>query len=67
MVEIRAPVKVEQFGDRVREVMWMIGQRMLEMEMPGKRRRLERFEDVVNEDMQKVGVKVEETGNDMVW
>lgn len=27
----------------------------------------ERFEDVVNEDMQKVGVKVEETGNDMVW
>lgn len=36
MVEIRAPVKVEQFGDRVREVRWMIRQRMLEMEMPGK-------------------------------
>lgn len=59
MVEIRAPVKVEQFGDRVREVRWMIRQRMLEMEMPGKMK---------TRDLRMLSTRTcMETGNDMVW
>ncbi|KAL7867553.1 hypothetical protein SRHO_G00089370 [Serrasalmus rhombeus] len=73
--QIRGTVKVEQFGDKAREarLRWFghvlrrnsgyIGQRMLEMELPGRRRRgrpQRRFMDVVKVDMEMVGVNVEE-------
>ena len=47
-----------------------IGKRMLEMELPGRRRRgrpKRRFMDVVKEDMQVVGVRVEDTKNMLKW
>ena len=43
-----------------------IGRRMLEMELPSKRRRgrpKRRYMDAVKEDMQVVGVRIEDTEN----
>ena len=69
---IRSTVKVEQLGMKMREgrLRWYghvmrrdqeyIGRKMMEMELPGKRRRgrpKRRFLDVVKEDMGKVGEK----------
>ncbi|KAL7841080.1 hypothetical protein SRHO_G00247710 [Serrasalmus rhombeus] len=80
--QIRGTVKVEQFGDKAREarLRWFghvlrrnsgyIGQRMLEMELPGRRRRgrpQRRFMDVVKVDMEMVGVKVEEAVDRARW
>ena len=46
-----------------------IGRRMLEMELPSRRRRgrPKRFIDAVKEDMQVVGVRVEDTKNRLKW
>ena len=69
---IRSTVKVERLGMKMREgrLRWYghvmrrdqkyIGRKMMEMELPGKRRRgrpKRRFLDVVKEDMKEVGVK----------
>ena len=47
-----------------------IGRRMLEMELPGRRSRgrlKRRYMDAVKEDMQVVGVRVEDTKNRLKW
>ena len=47
-----------------------IGRRMLEMELPGKRQRgrpKRRYMDAVMEDMQVVGVRLEDTENRVKW
>ena len=47
-----------------------IGRRRLEMELPGRRPRgrpERRFMDAVKEDMQVVGVRVEDTKNRLKW
>ena len=69
---IRSTVKVERLGMKMREVRlrWYghvmrrdqeyVGRKMMEMELPEKRRRgrpKRRFLDVVKEDMKEVGVK----------
>ena len=68
---IRSTVKVEQLGMKIREgrLRWYghdmkrdqeyVGRKMMEMELPGKRRGRpkRRFLDVVKEDMKEVGVK----------
>lgn len=80
--QIRGTVQVEQFGGKAREarLRWFghvlrrdsgyIGQRMLTMDLPGRRRRGRpqcRFLDVVREDMVMAGVTVEDTGDRMRW
>ena len=69
---IRSTVKVEQLGMKMREgrLRWYghvmrrdkeyVGRKMMEMELPGKRKRgrpKRRFLDVVKEDMKEVGAK----------
>ena len=69
---IRSTVKVERLGMKMREgrLMWYghvmrrdeeyVGRKMMEMELPGKRKRWRpkrRFLDVVKEDMEEVGAK----------
>ena len=69
---IRSTVKVERLGMKMREsrLRWYgdvmrrdqeyVGRKIMEMELPGKRRRgrpKRRFLDVVKEDMKEVGVK----------
>ena len=69
---IRSTVKVERLGMKVKEdrLKWYghimrrdqeyVGRKMMEMELPGKRRRgkpKRRFLDVVKEDMGEVGAK----------
>ena len=69
---IRSTVKVERLGMKMREgrLRWYghvmrrdqeyVGRKMMEMELPGKRKRgrpKRRFLDVVKEDMREVGVK----------
>ena len=68
---IRSTVKVKQLGMKMREgrLMWYghvmkrdqeyVGRKIMEMELPGKRRGRprRRFLDVVTEDMGEVGVK----------
>ena len=69
---IRSTVKVEQLEMKMREgrLRWYrhvmrrdqeyVGRKMMEMEVPGKRKRgrpKRRFLDVVKEDMEKVGAK----------
>ena len=47
-----------------------VGRRMMEMELPGKRKRgspKRRFLDVVKEDMGEVGAKEADVENSMVW
>ncbi|KAJ8376011.1 hypothetical protein SKAU_G00065910 [Synaphobranchus kaupii] len=79
---IRGTAHVGQFGHKVREarLRWFghvrrrevgyIGRRMLDMELPGKRRRgrpKRRFMDTVKEDMQAVGVTEDEAQDKNRW
>ena len=79
---IRGTVKVEWLGMKMREgrLRWYghvmrrdqeyAGRRMIEMELPGNRRRRRprrRFLDVVKEDMEEVGAKEIEVDDRMVW
>ena len=79
---IRSTVKVERLGMKMREgrLKWYghvmrrdqeyVGRKMMEMELPGKRKRgrpKRRFLDVVKEDMGKVGAKETDVENRTVW
>ncbi|KAI5085539.1 hypothetical protein C0J45_23706, partial [Silurus meridionalis] len=76
---IRGTAHVGRFGDKVRgrwfghvqrRDMSYIGERMLRMEPPGRRKRerpRRRFMDVVREDMQVVGVKDADVEDRVVW
>ena len=79
---IRGTVKVERLGMKLREgrLRWYghvmrkdqeyVGRKMMEMELPGKRKRgrpKRRFLDVVKEDMEEVGAKETDVENRMVW
>ena len=78
----RSTVKVECLGMKMREgrLRWYghvmrrdqeyVGRKMMEMELPGKRRRgrpKRRFLDVVKEDMQEVGVKEMDIEDRKMW
>lgn len=84
--QIRGTAKVEWFGDQFREavIRWFrrvkrkdsgyTGQRMLKMELPGRRKRgkpQRSFMDVVAEDAKMVGVTEEEVNeaeaDDLLW
>ena len=79
---IRSTVKVERLGMKMREsrLRWYghvmrrdqeyVGRKMMEMELPGKRRRgrpKRRFLDVVKEDMKEVGVKEMDIEDRKMW
>ena len=79
---IRSTVKVERLGMKMREsrVRWCghvmrrdheyVGRKIMEMELPGKRRRgkpKRRFVDVVKEDMEEVGAKETDVEDRKVW
>ena len=79
---IRSTVKVERLGMNMREgrLRWYghvmrrdqeyVGRKMMEMELPGKRRRgrpKRRFLDVVKEDMGEVGAKETDVEDKKVW
>ena len=79
---IRSTVKVERLGMKMREGMlrWYrhgmrrdqdyVGRKMMEMELPGKRKRgrpKRRFLDVVKEDMGEVGAKETDVEDRTVW
>ena len=79
---IRSTVKVEWLGMKMREgrLRWYghvmrrdqeyVGRKMMEMELPGKRRRgrpKRRFLDVVKEDMKEVGVKEMDIEDRKMW
>ena len=79
---IRSTVKVEQLGMKVREgrLRWYghvmrrdqeyVGRKMMEMELPGKRRRgrpKKRFLDVVKEDMGEVSAKETDVEDRKMW
>ena len=79
---IRSTVKVEQLGMKMREgrLMWdghvmrrnqeYVGRKMMEMELPGKRRRGKPkriFLDIVKEDMGKVGTKKTDVEDKNIW
>ena len=79
---IRSTVKVEWLGMKMREgrLRWYghvmrrdqeyVGRKMIEMELPGKRRRVKpkrRFLDVVKEDMGEVGAKKTDVEDKKVW
>ena len=79
---IRSTVKVERLGMKVREgrLRWYghvmrrdqeyVGRKMMEMELPGKRRRgrpKRRFLDVVKEDMKEVDVKKMDIEDRKMW
>ena len=79
---IRSTVKVERLGMKMREgrLRWYghvmrrdqeyIGRKMMEMKLPGKRRRgrpKRRFLDVVKEDMKEVGVKEMDIEDRKMW
>ena len=79
---IRSTVKVERLGIKMREgrLRWYghvmrrdqeyVGRKMMEMELPGKRRRgrpKRRFLDVVKEDMGEVGAKETDVEDRKVW
>ena len=58
------------FGHMQRSHSGYTSRRMLEMELPGRRRRdrpKRRFMDAVKEDMQVVEVRVEHTKNRLKW
>ena len=80
--QIRSTVKVERLGMKMREdrLRWYghvmrrdqeyLGRKMMEMELPGKRRRgrpKRRFLDVLKEDMKEVGVKEMEIEDRKMW
>ena len=65
-MEKKLEARLRWFRTCAEEGQWYIGGRMLEMELPGRRRRgrpKRRFMDAVKEDMQVVGVRVEDTEN----
>ncbi|MCJ8744561.1 hypothetical protein PDJAM_G00120230 [Pangasius djambal] len=79
---IRGTAHVGRLGDRVREarLRWFghvqrreseyIGRRMLDMELPGRRRRgrpKRRYMEVINEDMKLVGASVEDAEDRDRW
>ena len=79
---IRSTVKVERLGMKMREgrLRWYghvmrsdqeyVGRKMMEMELPGKRRRgrpKRRFLDVVKKDMVKVGAKETDVEDRKMW
>ena len=79
---VRSTVKVERLGMKMREgrLRWYgdvmrrdqeyVGRKMMEMELPGKRRRgrpKRRFLDVVKEDMGEVGAKESDVEDRKVW
>ena len=79
---IRSTIKVERLGMKMREgrLSWYghvmrrdqeyIGRKMMEMELPGKRRRgrpKRRFLDVVKEDMREVGAKETDVEDRKMW
>ena len=78
---IRSTVKVEQLGMKMREdrLRWYghvmsrdqeyVGRKMMEMELPGKRRGRpkRRFLDVVKEDMGEVGAKETDVEDRKMW
>ena len=79
---IRGTVKVEQLRMKMKEgrLRWYghvmrrdqeyVGKKMIEMELPGKRKRgrpKRRFLDVVKEDMREVGAKEMNVENRTVW
>ena len=79
---IRSTVKVERLGMKIREgrLRWYghvmrrdqeyVERKMMEMELPGKRRRgrpKRRFLDVVKEDMKEVGVKEMDIEDRKMW
>ena len=78
---IRSTVKVEQLGMKMegrlgwyghvmRRDQEYVGRKMMEMELPGKRRRgrpKRRFLDLVKEDMGKVGVKKKDIEDRKMW
>ena len=79
---IRDRVRVERLGMKMREggLRWYgyvmrrvqdyVGRRMMEMELPGKRKRgraNRRFYDVVKEDMDEIGAKETNVEDRTVW
>ena len=79
---IRSTVKVERLGMKIREgrLRWYghvmrrdqeyVGRKMMEMELPGKRRSgrpKRRFLDVVKEDMREVGAKETDVEDRKMW
>ena len=79
---IRSTVAVERLGMKMREgrLRWYghvmkrdqeyVGRKIIEMELPGKRKRgrpKRRFLDVVKKDMGEVGAKETDVENRMVW
>ena len=79
---IRSTVKVERLGMKMREgrLRWYghvmrrdkeyVGRKMMEMELPGKRKRgrpKRRFLDVVKEDMGEVGAKEKDVEDRKTW
>ena len=79
---IRSTVKVEWLGMKMREgrLRWYghvmrrdqeyVGRKMMEMELPGKRKRgrpKRRFLDVVKEDMGEVGAKEMDVEDRKIW
>ena len=77
---IRGTTQTGRLGGKARQARWRwfghvqrrdsgyIGRRMLELELPGRRRRgrPKRFRDAESEDMQLVGVTVEDRGNGLI-
>ena len=79
---IRSTVKVERLGMKMREGRWRwyghairrdqeyVGRKMMEMELPGKRKRgrpKRKFLDVVKEDMGEVGAKETDVEDRKMW
>ena len=79
---IRGTVKVERLGMKMREgrLRWYghvmrrdqeyVGRKMIEIELPGKRKRgrpKRRFLNLVNKDMEEVGVKETDVEDRTVW
>ena len=79
---IRSTVKVERLGMKMREgrLRWYghvmgrdqeyVGRKIMEMELPGKRRRgrpKRRFLDVVKEDMREIGTKETDVEDRKMW
>ena len=79
---IRGTLKVERLGMKMREgrLRWCehvmrrdqeyVGRKMIEMELPGKRKRWKpkrRFLDVVKEDMREVGAKATDVKDRTIW
>ena len=62
--------RLRWFGRVQRRDSGYIGRRMLEMELPGRKQRSRlkrRYMNAVKEDMQVVGVRIEDTENRLKW